>query len=134
MTKEPTAGKQFISALLAIEDLPEATLAALESEVKSSLLAFGSETGDNVACAERIGVEDLPYCDYGRIVGPTIKSRHILISDILNNAEGSAIPASLQEQYPELEQDDWNAVLRIATLAFTAFQRISVTSEEKEDS
>lgn len=45
-----------------------------------------------------------------------------VLSGVLWRAEGCPIPAELQESFPEFRQDQWNAVLRLATLIFTALE------------
>lgn len=122
MTNSSPSRKQFLSTLLTIADLPQATILALESEFAATLLAFGSETEDNLALVDRIGIRETPYYDYGRIIGLALKSNDTPVSDVLNFAEGSRIPEGVHQRFPELEQEDWDAVLRLATLVFSALE------------
>lgn len=122
MTESSSSRKQFISALLAIADWPDAPLSALESEFAATLLAFGSETEDNIDCVDRIGVREQSDHHHGRVVGLALKTNNVLVSEILNVAEGSQLPADVREHFPELEQEDWDAVLRLATLILSALK------------
>jgi hypothetical protein len=115
-------GERFLSALLAIANVPEASIQALESEFAETLLAFGSKTEDNVACVDRIGIRERSLSDYGRIIGLALKSNGIPVSDVLNFAEGSTVPEEVLQRFPQLEPEDWDAVLRLSTLVFSALE------------
>lgn len=91
---------------------------------KETVYWLGSNTPDNIACIEEI--------DYGITVS-TATSKNIRalylkrnkepLANILNCAEGCPIPKQLSEYYPNLTQKEWDAILRTATLVFSALEQ-----------
>lgn len=122
MVEISASKKQFISALLDTTNLSQAKVLELESRIVEALLDFGSETEDNVNCVDRIGIRKIPDYNDRCTVGLALKSNSVLVSDILNHAEGSSVPQEIRERFPKLKQEDWDAVLRLATLVFSALE------------
>jgi hypothetical protein len=96
---------------------------ARTEELRRRLLDFGSETEDNLACARRVAMA----ADTSLGAGPsrgglaaTVGETGVQIGDVLNVAEGCPIPAQVAENFPGLLQEDWDAMLRLATLLFAA--------------
>jgi len=85
-----------------------------------ALLAFGSETEDNRRCLERIGVRAIPQRDGTVRSGVALRNGGTPVADVLNAVEGTPLPAQLAEDFPAVTQEDWDAVLRLATLVFVA--------------
>ncbi len=85
-----------------------------------ALLAFGSETDDNRRCVERIGVRAIPQPDGSVRSAVALRGSGTPVADVLNAAEGTPLPAQLAEDFPAVTQEDWDAVLRLATLVFVA--------------
>jgi hypothetical protein len=85
-----------------------------------ALLQFGSETDDNKQCVDRIGLQRINHPDGTARVGFALRHSGIPVADVFNAAEGSPLPALLAETFPDVTQDDWDAVLRLATLIFAA--------------
>jgi len=79
-------------------------------------LDYGSDTTDNLACIDRLtlGESDGSF-------SLILKSGE-LVSDILNTAEGCNIPQQVQDSYPNLTQEQWDAVLRLSTIVLTLFE------------
>lgn len=128
MTEADSAKSRFLAALAAIGAHDNADPRALESELTSTWLAYGSETEDNLTAVARVGVSSVPMFGDRIVVGPALKEHAVLVSDVLNRAEESEIPEAVREGYPELSQTDWQAVMRLATLILTSFE--SSTSPE----
>ncbi|WP_317933131.1 hypothetical protein [Halioxenophilus sp. WMMB6] len=85
--------------------------------LSQAILAYGSSTDDNLACTANIAVvQEEEYIGLGTASGR-------LLSGITNSAEGCAIPAELQESYPDLTQAEWDALLRVCTLLLTDLER-----------
>ena len=87
-----------------------------------ALLEFGSATDDNVAAVDRVTLGALRkrtgYDGWGlRLVGSGVP-----LSDVINSAEGSPIPEQVRADHPNLTQGEWDAVLRVACLAFLSFE------------
>lgn len=106
-------------------------LDAFNSQLKTAFLANFSETPDNVQTA---GVLKIGHVDSGnesQNQGLVFGGGDQLISDILWTAFGeSRIPASVKEQYPDLSDEAWNQVLRIAQIAVMAFEKSSSTPDK----
>jgi len=81
---------------------------------RRAFLDFGSETPDNLACAEALSI--------GRRGGETglLLRRKWLVVDVLNHAEGSPIPKSVATRFPGITARDWAAVQRVVTMVFIA--------------
>ncbi|HNC46355.1 MAG TPA: hypothetical protein PLU80_19450, partial [Acidobacteriota bacterium] len=76
-----------------------------------AFLEFGSETECNLNCAAQIEyglVTDQPY-DPPQMYGLKLKNTNILISVIANWIENLDIPPEIQEDFPELTTQEWNA-------------------------
>jgi hypothetical protein len=88
---------------------------------RRALLDFGSETDDNRACAAEIGVSTVR--DRGLLTtGLTLRRKGRLVSQILNDAEGTPVPAALRKRHAGITQREWDAVLRLATLVFISLE------------
>ncbi|MEZ5387281.1 MAG: hypothetical protein R3F13_17365 [Prosthecobacter sp.] len=87
---------------------------------RKTFLAFGSETDDNKAALNAVVVREFdPEYDFG--FGGLATSGGPL-SAILNSAEGCDIPTQVRTNYPDLTQGEWDAALRVATMALISFQ------------
>jgi hypothetical protein len=88
-------------------------------EVNRLFLKFGSATPDNIECFRRI--------DWGKLKddfsshGFRIKKKYS-VAAVLNAVEGSPAPNKLTEEFPDLMQEDWDAILRVSTLLFSLLE------------
>lgn len=90
-----------------------------------AFLDFGSETECNLNCATQIEyglVTDQPYGP-PQMYGLKLKNTNILISVIANWIENLDIPPEIQEEFPELTTQEWNAVTRMLTMLASALER-----------
>jgi len=106
---------RFLKALLAVIDAQEEDL-DIDEEFGRALLAYGSETEDNVQCVQRVKVGTVPTTSG---VGFALRTSNLSVARILNVAEGSPVPDDVLEYYPNITQEDWDAVLRLCTLVFS---------------
>ena len=91
---------------------------------RRAFLDFGSDTDDNRDCAAVIG-----FCTVkngrDRTMGLAVRRRHWLVTEILNSAEGSPVPAQVRRDFPRITQREWDAVLRLATMVLFFWERDS---------
>ncbi|WP_101379481.1 hypothetical protein [Kitasatospora sp. GP30] len=84
------------------------------------LLAFGTETPENLAAAAQLDVaaeED----DFGRSdLGLCLKDYAVRLDHVLWLADGADIPEQVQERWPGLPQQEWDCALRVAKLVLSA--------------
>ncbi|QUQ68699.1 hypothetical protein [Kutzneria sp. CA-103260] len=118
---EDTARDRFLRSLvLARRDTDQ--IDTRDREFVRAVLDFGSDTDDNTECVERVGPALLPQLHGSGPAGFTLRHSRIPVADVLNAAEGTPVPDHVTAEFPEVTQEDWNAILRLATLAFVAFQ------------
>ncbi|MGK4580367.1 hypothetical protein [Kitasatospora sp. HPMI-4] len=111
----------FRAALWAIGDQPQTDPEQLAADVTMGLLAFASETPDNLAAAEQLGVsaqED----DKGWDIGLSLQQPGIRLSRLLTSAVDSTMPEELLEDLPELTQEDWHTTLTVTGLILSALE------------
>ncbi|HEY4024211.1 MAG TPA: hypothetical protein VGM75_36385 [Pseudonocardiaceae bacterium] len=133
MSAEVSKRRRFVEALLAASGPGEVPLDERTATLRRELLWFGSSTPDNRDAAERLAVGEVRRWG-GRKLGITLARTGSLVSDVLNQAEGCPIPDSLAEAYPDLVQEEWDAVLRLAALVLLALEGEPVDDEDQEDS
>lgn len=135
--------QEFLRALVAPAEARQEA-ADRDRDFVRALLAFGSETEDNRQCVERIGIRDIspqdatPRTDStptdstrtdSTRTGAALRRSGIPVADLLNAAEGTPLPTQLAEDFPAVTQDDWDAVLRLATLLFVAAESPAAPAE-----
>jgi hypothetical protein len=116
--------KAFLRSLVSIagkSGKPASTPAATKA-FRRALLDFASETDDNQACAAEISVSTVRDGDK-RATGLALGRQRKLVSQILNDAEGTPMPAAVRRRHAGITQREWDAVLRPATLVFVALER-----------
>lgn len=96
----------------------DASLQAATAEIRRALLAFGSETPDNLACAAQIDFGPSEGRQHGpeRTIGLRLAGTNVLVSDVLWHAEDISIPEPVREAFPALTEEAWAAVSRLVTL------------------
>lgn len=115
------SGERFLAALVAVAGEP-GSADQLDAAFVRSLLDFGSETDDNTRSTARVGVRELVGPGGKRRLGLALRHGDIPLADIVNAAEGSALPPSIAEDYPSVSQEDWDAILRLTTLILAAIE------------
>ena len=110
MNATASTRNQFISVLNRIAQSSE-NPETLTADLRAALLAFASETPDNLACAEKIEVGVV-----GESTGTKLIGQDRLMSDIAHHLEGVPMPAALKEALPDMSESDWDAYTRFMTL------------------
>jgi len=99
-------------------------LKSANRELKQAFLAEFSESPDNHETAELLQFVHANDLDGTSIQGLGLGKDGPLISDMLWTAFGeTTLPFVVKEQYPELTDEAWNQVLRIAQVAVMAFEK-----------
>lgn len=123
-------GNSFAKRLLKVwvSDVSDETA---NKALLDAFLDFGSETKDNIKCAENI---EYGLCERTRgasyVRGLKIKESNILISDIIWYLEDERVYEYLAKQFPDLTMDQIEGALRMATMVLSAFEK---EAEEPED-
>lgn len=100
---------------------PPETLAA---GWKDALLTYGSETPDNLACADRLEAGALPEGPGGRReYGLRFKAGGGALSEAAWVLEDAVDLAALHERCPEVAVEDWEALLRFVNLLLNALEQ-----------
>lgn len=99
-------------------------IATLDKQFRDAFLLFGSQTEDNLSCAEnvQVGIVNDGTSLRRPIVGLRLASSGPSLSTVLNSAEGCPVPAQLVADSPEMTQAQWDAVLRMATMLLLALE------------
>ena len=107
------------STWLSTEDIEE-----LNVELTSAFLSEWSESSDNVNTSKYLKLDQTVNKDTGIFVqGLVSKSQNEMISSILWSAFGdSKIPDEVSRNYPNLETEEWNQIIRIAQIALSVFE------------
>jgi hypothetical protein len=95
---------------------------AVTRTLRQAFLDFGSETDDNVAAVDKIAVGHFKESAGRDGWGLRLATSVLPLSTIINSAEGSPVPDQVRAAHPEVTQDEWDAVLRVACLAFLSFE------------
>lgn len=115
MSNNPATRAQFLQALTSIQ-AGRADLAILTADLRQALLAFASETPDNVACASQIEVGTVAH-----ELGIKFRNHNTLFCDIAHAAEELPLPEAMKSQFPKLTNADWQAFTRMTTLLYVFF-------------
>lgn len=129
---EMAKSRRFLDAMIAVSGPDAGTDQERAKKLAFELFWFASYTPDNRSAAERLGVHEVRRWG-ARYRAIAVARTGWLISDVLNYAEGGAIPEKVLEAYPELTQQEWDAVVRLATLALVAFEGEHFSEEDDED-
>ena len=87
---------------------------AVTERLRLAFLDFGSETPDNVACAEKLRVGS---------GGLGLRGRRWLVGDVIYEAEGIPIPRPVKKRFPGITKKEWAAVQRLASIVFYALEK-----------
>src|SRR5688572_14324850 len=94
--------KRFRRLLTSIADGRSLSTPAL----RRAYLDFGSETDDNKACAAAVGICTIRDAKR-RTTGLALRRRRLLLSEILNAAEGSSVPRQVRRRFDGITQREW---------------------------
>ncbi len=118
------AREQFCQALAAISERADLHQDELTAQLRTALLNFASETPDNKDAAQRIAVL---YTGEPR-QGPRLclSRSGLALAKVVLSAGGCPVPSCVLEEFPDLTQDEWNAVIHATGLTLMAFEAESV--------
>lgn len=119
MNATASTRNQFISALTRVAQSGE-NPKSLTAELRMALLAFASETPDNLACAEKIEVGVA-----GEATGIKLVGQDRLMSDIAYHVEDLPMPAAVKEALPDMSESDWDSYTRFMTLVCCLLEKDS---------
>ena len=105
-------------------DISDVELEQLAKAFRKSFLRQGFNTYDNKECMNHIAVgRTVDGTDLRQpIIGYLFPDLGLNLTDVMNTAEGCAIPDEVRESYPNLTQGHWDATLRMATMFFVTLQ------------
>ena len=122
----------FRSALMRVAESQPSSVDQVELGrcFDEAVLKFGSESDDNRKCLEQIDIGEIIEPHQEPQFGLRLKGTTAPLSGVLWRAEGCGIPAELSESLPWLTQQQWDAVMRLATLVMLAHESGPADSEE----
>ncbi|WP_322780107.1 hypothetical protein [Frankia sp. Cas4] len=116
-----SAKNMFLASLVAIARQSSTLPGELNAEFRQAFLDFGSETEDSASAVDRLLIRQVNG-SHPSVIALTVGANAVPLASVTNSAEGSDIPTGVREDFPELEQADWDAVLRVVTLILTALE------------
>lgn len=110
------------NALLSIAASADADESVLTVRLRRALLELGSNTDENVNAASRVEVGPIAVATSRTALSMRLTGTNISLADVVNTAEGSPVPPRVREYFPDIKQEDWDAVLRVVCLVLISFQ------------
>ncbi|WP_241779583.1 hypothetical protein [Streptomyces natalensis] len=114
------AREQFCQALAAISERVDLHQHELTGQLRTALLNFASETPDNKEAAQRIAVLHTGEPQQGPRL--CLSRSGLAFSKVVLSADGCPVPSCVLEEFPDLTQDEWNAVIHVTGLTLMAFE------------
>ncbi|WP_407287417.1 hypothetical protein [Streptomyces sp. BP-8] len=121
------ARERFRQALAAISERTDLHQGQLTARLRTSLLEFASETPDNKDAAQRIAVlrtgkrqQESRLC---------VSRSGVAFARVVLSADGCPVPSCVREEFPDLTQDEWDAVVQVTGLTLLAFEGESACEE-----
>jgi hypothetical protein len=100
-------------------------LTTLTNDIMRTLLEMGSETPDNLNCAQQIEFGRVAGREFGpaTVFGLKVKGTEMLVSDVMHFVEDEGVPDTVHRYYPNLTDDQWSAVTRVTTMILLSLER-----------
>ncbi|ARF54991.1 hypothetical protein [Streptomyces gilvosporeus] len=114
------AREQFCQALAALSERADLRQDELTGKLRTALLNFASETPDNKDAAQRIAVRHTGKPRQGPRL--CLSRSGSALAKVVLSADGCPVPSRVLEEFPDLTQDEWNAVLHVTGLTLMAFE------------
>ncbi|MGG7572306.1 hypothetical protein [Streptomyces sirii] len=121
------ARERFCQALAAISERTDLHQDQLTARLRTSLLEFASETPDNKDAAQRIAV--LRTGDRQQESRLCLSRSGFAFAQVVLSADGCPVPSCVLGEFPDLTQDEWDAVVQVTGLALLAFEGESACEE-----
>lgn len=96
---------------------------AYSSQVMASFAQFGSKTPSNQHCYENIEYSKAVSRSNPDVLsyGFKLKGKEVFVGHVINAVEGMELPREIAEEFPSLTNEDWEAIMRMATMIIQAF-------------
>ncbi|MGX1762354.1 hypothetical protein ACWIG5_36575 [Streptomyces lydicus] len=114
------ARERFCQALAAISERPDLHQDELTAQLRTALLNFASETPDNKDAAQRIAVLYTGESQQGPRL--CLSRSGVAFAQVVLSADGCSVPSCVLERFPDLTEDEWNAVIQVTGLTLMAFE------------
>ncbi|AJC53664.1 hypothetical protein [Streptomyces sp. 769] len=114
------ARERFCQSLVAIAERMDLPQDELTTQLRTTLLDFASETPDNEEAAQHIAV--LPTEQPQPAMRMCLSRSTISLAQVLLSADGCPVPGCVLDEFPDLNQDEWNAVIQVTGLTLLAFE------------
>ncbi|MFG2141318.1 hypothetical protein [Streptomyces sp. NPDC048650] len=124
VTRRPprsVARARFCQALAALSERPDLHQDELTAQLRTALLNFASETPDNKDAAQRIAVLHTGEPHQGPRL--CLSRSGSAFATVVLSAGGCPVPSCVLEEFPDLTQDEWNAVIHVTGLTLMAFEK-----------
>ncbi|MYT29285.1 MULTISPECIES: hypothetical protein [unclassified Streptomyces] len=112
--------ERFCQSLIAIAERSELPQDELTTQLRTTLLDFASETPDNQEAAQHVAV--LPIEQPQPAMRICLSPSGSSLAQVLLSADGCPVPDCVLDEFPDLNQDEWNAVIQVSGLALLAFE------------
>jgi hypothetical protein len=110
----------------------QASLSDQNNQLMKAFLEFGSETPDNLNCYNHIEYGLTRDWRSRTVAGLKLKGKELLLSEVMNVVENLELPDEVREEFPELTDNEWDAITRMVTMALIAMERGVWTMEEEK--
>ncbi|MFF8788570.1 hypothetical protein [Streptomyces sp. NPDC015125] len=117
--------ERFYRALAAIAEGNDLHPDDITAQLRTTLLDFASETPDNKDAVQHIAVQHIavrhteqPWQGARLCLGRS----GFAFTQVLLSAEGCSVPSCVRDAFPDLTQDEWNAVIQVTGLVLLAFE------------
>ncbi len=89
----------------------------LSEQFCTAILAFGSETPDNVRCMKNVAVSRVD-----EVCALRLQNSKISLSNVAHELEEVSMPSALRAAFPDMSEAEWSAFLRLTTLIYIALE------------
>lgn len=118
--------KDFINFLFGLTELKNGDAELLTESFRKMIVIYGSDTPDNLKSSELLSIKNnIGIGDTYNALKICLRRLDISVVDIMYEMEGSEIPDSIKEKYPELSHEEWTAVFRIVVLLLGLFEIVT---------
>jgi hypothetical protein len=90
---------------------------------RAAVLAFASETPDNLAALDRLTVASFRDADGIVRRGLALRASGVPLADIAWTLEELDPPAALAARHPDMTRADWEAFTRLTTILYSLLSR-----------
>ncbi|MFJ9411833.1 hypothetical protein [Streptomyces sp. NPDC101393] len=114
------ARERVCQSLTAVAERANLLQDELTAHLRTTLLDFASATPDNQEAAQHIAV--LHTGEPQHAARMCLSRSGYSLAQVLLSADGSPIPDSVLDAFPDLNQEEWNAVIQATGLTLLAFE------------